>query len=72
MEDIMKIIKSLKESGLLIKGVIETIKNQVKNEQEGGFTAILIGTLGAILLGSILVGKGLIRASEEVIRAEKV
>ena len=30
MDDIMKIVKSLQESGLLIKGVSETIKNEVK------------------------------------------
>ena len=48
MNDIMKIIKSLEESGLLIKGVSETIKNEAK-EQKGGFFGMLLGTLGASL-----------------------
>ena len=52
MNDIMKIIKSLEESGLLIKGVSETIKNEVK-EQNGGFLGMLLGTLGASLLGNL-------------------
>ena len=66
MKDIMKTVKSLEESGLLIKGVIKTIKNKIK-EQEGGFTVMLLGTLGANLLGSMSACKGVIRASEEVI-----
>ena len=48
MNDIMKKVKSLEESGLLIKGVNETIKNKAKG-QEGGFLGIILGTLGAIL-----------------------
>ena len=46
MNDIMKIVKSLEESGLLIKGVRETIKNEAK-EQRRGFLEMLLGTLGA-------------------------
>ena len=57
MNDIMKIVKSLKESGLLIKGISEGIKNGVK-EQKGGFLGMLLGTLGASLLGNLLTGKG--------------
>ena len=49
MNDIMKIVKSLKESGLLIKGISEGIRNGVK-EQKGGFLGMLLGTLGASLL----------------------
>ena len=49
MNDIMKIIKSLEESGLLTKGVRETIQNEAK-EQKGGFLGMLLGTLGARLL----------------------
>ena len=49
MNDIMKKIKSLEESGLLIKGISETIKNEAK-EQKGGFLGMLLGTLGASLL----------------------
>ena len=59
MNDIMKIIKSLEESGLLIKGVSETIKSEAK-EQKGGFFSMLLGTLGASLLGNLLTGKGAI------------
>ena len=51
MEDIMKIVKSLEKSGLLIKGVSETIKNDAK-EQKGGFWPMLIGALSASLLGN--------------------
>ena len=43
MEDIMRIVKSLEESGLLVKGISETIKNEAK-EQKGGFLPILLGT----------------------------
>ena len=67
MEDI-KIVKSLEDSGLLIKGVSETIKNEAK-KQKGGFLCILLGTLGASLLGNLLTGKGTIRMGEETIRA---
>ena len=65
MNDIMKVIKSLEESGLLIKGVSETIKNETK-EQKGGFLSMLLGTLGASLLGNLLTGKGTIRAGKQV------
>ena len=59
----MKIVKSLEESGLLVKGISETIKNETK-EQKGGFVPLLLGTLAASLLGSVLTGKGVIRAGE--------
>ena len=52
----MKIFKSLKDSCLLLKGVYETIQNKVK-EQKGGFLGMLLGTLGASLLGNMLAGK---------------
>ena len=68
MNDIMKIVKSFKESGLLIRRVSRTIKNDAK-EQKGGFFGILLGTLGAKLLGSLLTGKGVMRADECTIRA---
>ena len=64
MEDIIKIVKSLEDSGLLLKGVSETIQNEAK-EQKRGFLSMLLGTLGAILLGNILVGKGIVRAGYE-------
>ena len=53
MEDIIKIVKSLEVSGLLLKGATETVQKEVK-EQKGGFLSILLGTLGASLLGNIL------------------
>ena len=64
MEDIIKIVKSLEDSGLLLKGVSETIQNEAK-EQKGGFLSMLFGTLGASLLGNILAGKGINRAGGE-------
>ena len=67
MSSIMKIVKSLEESGLLIKGVSETYQNQAK-EQKGVFLSMLWGTLGAILLGNLLKGKGTIREDEGTIR----
>ena len=68
MNDIMKIVKSLEESGLLINGMGETIKNEAK-EQKGRFLSMLLGTLGASLLRNLLTGKGKIRAGEGTIRA---
>ena len=56
MEKIMKIVKSLEDTGLLIRGVSETIQNEAK-EQKGGFLGMLLGTLGATLLENILIGK---------------
>ena len=63
MEDIIKIVKSLEDSGLLLKRVTETVQNKVK-EQKGGFLSMLLGTLGASLLGNILAGKGAIATSQ--------
>ena len=62
MNDIMNIIKGLENSGILLKGVSKTIKNETK-EQKGGFLSMLLGTLGASLLGNLLTGgKGIVRA----------
>ena len=61
IEDIIKIVKSLEGSGLLLKGVTETVQNQVK-EQKGGLLSMSLGTLGASLLGNILTGRGILRA----------
>ena len=60
MEEIMKIIKSLEHSGLLLKRVSETIRNEAK-EQKGRFLSMLLGTLSVSLLGNIVAGKGIIR-----------
>ena len=57
MEDIIKIVKSLEDSDLLLKGVTETVQNEVK-EQKGGFLSVLLGTLGGSLLGNLLTGRG--------------
>ena len=69
MEDILKIVKSLEDSGILLKGVSETIKNESK-EQRGGFLSMLLGTLGASLLSNMLTGKGVIRAGEGTARVD--
>ena len=77
IEDIIKIVKSLEDSGLLLKGVVETVQNEVK-EQKGKCLSMLLGTAGASLLGNLLAGKGINRAgksrginraSESVVRA---
>ena len=64
MNDIMKILKFVEESCLLIKGVRKTVKNEAK-EQKGRFLGKLLCTLGAILLGNLLAGKDTIRAGQD-------
>ena len=72
MDDILKIVKSLENSGVLLKGVSETIQHEAK-EQRGRFLSMLLGTLGASLLGDVLSkglsGKGVIRTGEGTVRA---
>ena len=68
MNDVMKIVKSIEESGLLIKGVSETVKNEAK-EQKGEFLRMLLGTLVPGLLRNLLTGKITIRAAEGTVRA---
>ena len=63
IEDIIKIVKSLEDSGLLLKGVTETVQNEVK-EQKEGFLSMLLGTLGASLLGNLLTGRGIYKAGK--------
>ena len=77
MEDLIKIIKSVEDSGLLLEGVTETVQNEIK-EQKGGFLSMLLGTLCASLLGNLLTGrgvnkkgKGIIRAGERVTKSTK-
>ena len=60
MEDIIKIVKSLQDSGFVLKGVSEKIQNEAKEQK--GFLSLLLGTLGASLLGNMLAGKGINRA----------
>ena len=64
MKDIFKIVQSLEDSGILLKGVSETIKDEAK-EQKGGFLSMLLGTLGASLLENILAGRGLQQHEKE-------
>ena len=68
MNDIMKIIEALKNSGILLKGVSKKIENENK-EQRGRFLSMLLGTLGASLLGNLLTGKGIMRAGDGIVRA---
>ena len=69
MKDIMKIIEALENSGILLKGVSKTIENETK-EQRGRFLRMLLGTLGAGLLGNLLTGgKGIMRAGDGIVRA---
>ena len=69
MNDIIKIIEALENSGILLKGVTKTIENET-TEQRGGFLSMLLGTLGESLLGNLLTGgKGMMRAGERIVRA---
>ena len=61
MNDIIKIVKAPEDSNILLKGVTKTIENETK-EQKGGFLSMLLGTLGASLLGKLLTGKVIVRA----------
>ena len=74
MDDLIKIVKSLEDSGLLLKRITESVQNEIK-KQKGGFLSMLLGTLGASLLGKLLTGKGvnkkvkgINRPGEEIIR----
>ena len=75
----MKIVKFLEDSVLLLKGVTETVQNEIK-EQKRGFLRMLLGKLGVRLLGNLLTGrriyragkgkgKGISRAGEGIVRA---
>ena len=75
IKDLIKIVKSLEDSGFLLKGVTESVQNEIK-EQKGGFLSMLLGTLGASLLGNLLTDKGvnkkdkgIHRAGEGIVRA---
>ena len=61
MNHMIKIVQALEDSNVLLKGVTKTIKNKTK-EQKGRFSSMLLGTLGASLLGNILARKGIVRA----------
>ena len=69
LNNIIKIIEALENSGILLKGISKTIENETK-EQRGAFLGMLLGTLGASLLGNLLTGgKGMMRAGDGIIRA---
>ena len=68
MQDIIKFIKELENSDILLKGVSKTIENEIK-EQRGGFLSMLLGTLGDSLLGNLLTGKGIMTAGDGIVRA---
>ena len=69
MNDIMKIIEALENSGILLKRASKTIENETK-EQRGGFLSMLLGTSGASLLDNLLTGgKGIMRAGDGIVRA---
>ena len=69
MNDIMKIIEALENSDILLKGVSKTIENETK-KQTAGFLSMLLGTLGASLLGNLLTsGKGMMRPGDGIVRA---
>ena len=68
MEDIIKKVNSLEDSGSLLRGVTETVQNEVK-ELKGGFLSMLLGTLGASLSGNLLTGRAIITAWEGITRA---
>ena len=61
MNGIIKIVEALEDAKILLKVVTETVKNETK-EQKGWFVSMLLGTLGASLLGNLLTGKGFVRA----------
>ena len=72
MQDFLKIVKSIEDNGILLNGITETVKNEVK-EQKDGFISMLLGSLGASLLGDLLTknlsSRGVIRTGEGTIRA---
>ena len=65
IEDLIKIVKLLEDSDFLLKGVTELVQNEIK-EQKGGFLSMLLGTLGASLLGNLLTGKGAFHEEKRV------
>ena len=70
MNDVIKLIQSLEDSNTLLKGVTSTIKNEAK-EQKRGFLSMLLGTLGATLLGNVLSGKGIQELDMVILQKKK-
>ena len=58
---LIKNVEALEDSNILRKGFTKTVKNETK-EQKGGLLSMLLGTLGASLLGNLLSRKGIVRA----------
>ena len=65
MDELIKIVKSFEDSDLLLKGITESVQNEIK-EQKGEFLSMLLGALGASLLGNLLTGKGAFHAGKRV------
>ena len=63
IHDIIKIVKSLEDSGLLLKGITKKVQNEVK-EQKEGFLSMLLGTLGTTFLRNLLTDGGIYRAGK--------
>ena len=59
MNEIMKIVQAVEDSNILLKGITKKIKYETK-EQEGGFLSMFLAISGAILLGNLLSGKGIV------------
>ena len=70
MNNLIKIVKSLEHSGLLLKGITESVQNEIK-EQKDRFLSMLLGTLGASLLENFLTGKGVTKKGKGIHRAGK-
>ena len=68
MKNFTEVVESLEDSGLLPEGITKTIQHE-SEEQSGGFLSLLLGALGASLLGKILTRKGINRAEEGIVRA---
>ena len=68
MKDIIEIVKSIGDSGLLLKEVSETVQNEAR-EQKGAFLSMLLSTIGTTLLGNILAGKEINRFGEGIVKA---
>ena len=68
LNDLLEVLKSIEKNDILLDGITETVKNEV-NEEKGGLLSMLLGILGASLLGNMLAGRGVIRAGERTVRA---
>ena len=64
MNDLSKILQALEDFNILLKGITKTIENETKGQKEG-FLGMLLGTLGASLLGNMLTGKAMLIAGYE-------